>query len=343
MRAVVIHAPDDLRVDDVAEQRMGAADVRVRVAAGGICGSDLHYFRHGGFGQVRLKEPMILGHEIAGTVVECGAEVTAVGVGQKVAVNPSLPCRRCEFCQQGLQNHCVDMRFFGSAMRTPHVQGGFREFLTCREEQAVPVPEHVSLDEAVFAEPLAVALHAVGRAGSLLGGRVLVTGAGPIGALLVGAARCAGAGEIVVTDILDEPLAISAEHCANRTLNVAARPEELASYERGKGAFDVMFEASGSGTTIAQGLRMLKPRGILVCVGQGAEAALQMSSVVTKEIELRGAFRFGEEFATAVSFIAERRIDVRRLLTAAIDVDQAREGFELASDKSRSMKVQLRF
>lgn len=343
MKAVVIHAAGDLRVDEVDEMELGPGEVRVRVGAGGICGSDLHYFRHGGFGTVRLKEPMILGHEIAGTVVAVGQGVSGVTPDQKVAVNPSRPCGACKFCQQGLQNHCLDMRFYGSAMRFPHVQGGFREVLTCTAAQAVPVPDHVSLNEAAFAEPLAVCLHAVRQAGSLLGRRVLVTGAGPIGVLTAAAARRAGAAEIVVTDVLDAPLAIARDVGADRTVNVQTDPDALSAYAPDKGLFDVMFEAAGSPTTLLTGLQLVRPRGCLVQVGQGAEATLPMSLIVTKELTLRGTFRFHEEFGTAVSFIADRLIDVRPLLTAVIDIAEAQRAFEQAADKSRSMKVQLAF
>lgn len=343
MKAVVIHAAGDLRVENRDEPALGPAEVKVKVGAGGICGSDLHYYKHGGFGTVRLKEPMILGHEIAGTVVEVGESVAGLETGQKVAVNPSLPCGRCKFCQGGLQNHCLEMRFYGSAMRFPHVQGGFREVLTCDVSQAVPVPDHLSLTEAAFAEPLAVCLHAVTRAGPLLGRRVLVTGAGPIGLLTAAAARLAGAAEIVVTDIVDAPLAIARVMGADRTVNVAADPNALSAYETEKGVFDVMFEAAGVGLTLVAGLKLVRPRGILVQIGQGAEATLPMSLIVTKELELRGTFRFHEEFAMAVGAISDGRIDVKPLLTEVVGLDRAGYAFDLAADKSRSMKVQLAF
>lgn len=189
MRGVVIHAPKDLRIEDITVVPPGPGEVRVRIAAGGICGSDMHYYQHGGFGTVRVREPMALGHEIAGTVEAIGPDVAGVSVGATVAVDPSLPCGRCRYCQEGRQNHCLDMRFYGSAMRTPHVQGGFRDALVCEAGQAVALPDGVSVHEAAFSEPLAVCLHAVNRAGPLLGKRVLVTGSGPIGLLTVMAAR----------------------------------------------------------------------------------------------------------------------------------------------------------
>src|SRR3954447_26996211 len=242
MRAAVLYAPKDLRIEDVADAPLGPREVEVRIEAGGICGSDLHYYYDGGFGTVRLKEPMILGHEIAGMVARVGAEVETVQAGQRVAVNPSRPCGACRYCAEGKQQHCLNMLFYGSAMRFPHVQGGFREVLVCDATQAVPVPAAMSAAQAAFAEPFAVCLHAVNRAGPLLGRRVLVTGAGPIGALTIIAARRAGAREIVATDIADATLKIARKVGADATVNVSEN-DALARYEADKGSFDVMFEA----------------------------------------------------------------------------------------------------
>src|SRR5436190_154137 len=145
MRAAVLHAAKDLRIEEVATAALGPGEVEVRIEAGGICGSDLHYYKHGGFGTVRLREPMILGHEIAGTVRAIGPGVTRVRIGSIVAVNPSRACRHCDYCQRGLQNHCRDMLFYGSAMRFPHVQGAFRERLVVEEDQCITLPDGMSL------------------------------------------------------------------------------------------------------------------------------------------------------------------------------------------------------
>ena len=201
MLGVIIHAPRDLRVEPVPAVAPGAGEVQVRIEAGGICGSDLHYYLHGGFGTVRLKQPMALGHEIAGVVTTVGAGVEHLRPGTRVAVNPSLPCGHCRYCQAGQHRHCLDMRFMGSAMRFPHVQGGFRQALTVPAVQAVPIPDSMSMQEAAMAEPLAVCLHAVRQAGPLLGRKVLVTGCGPIGILTIMAARLAGAADIGATDL----------------------------------------------------------------------------------------------------------------------------------------------
>jgi L-idonate 5-dehydrogenase len=151
MRAVVIHAPKDLRIDGFPDPAPGVGEVRVKIAAGGICGSDLHYYHHGGFGTVRIREPMALGHEISGVIAAVGSDVPHLKPGMRVAVNPSQPCGICLHCREGMRNQCLDMRFMGSAMRMPHIQGGFRENVTVDASQALPIADSLSLGEAAMA------------------------------------------------------------------------------------------------------------------------------------------------------------------------------------------------
>jgi L-idonate 5-dehydrogenase len=343
MRGVIIHAPKDLRVEEVEVPQLGARDVRVRIEAGGICGSDLHYYHHGGFGTVRLKQPMALGHEIAGTVDAVGSEVTRVQPGTRVAVNPSQPCNACRYCRMGLRNHCLDMRFMGSAMRFPHVQGGFRQKITINEEQAVPIASGMTMAEAAMAEPLAVCLHAARQAGSLSGAKVLVTGCGPIGTLAVVAARHGGAVEIVATDVTSYPLSLARRVGASRTINVAEDADALAPYKTDKGTFDVLFEASGNEAALRGALETVRCGGIVVQLGLGGDMKLPINVIVTKELQLRGTFRFDEEFRLAVDLMGEGAVDVKPLLTETLPFERATEAFELASDRSRAMKVQLAF
>ena len=341
MKAVVIHAPHDLRIEEASLEPMGPGDVTVRVRAGGICGSDLHYFHQGGFGAVRIREPMILGHEVAGVIESVGADVTTLQVGDVVAVNPSLPCGQCRYCLAGQPNQCLDMLFYGSAMRFPHVQGGFRERLVCTAAQAVEA--RMPVERAAFAEPLAVCLHAARQAGPLLGARVLVTGAGPIGALCAMVARHAGAGQVVATDVLDAPLAVLRNVGADHVFNTREMPDALAVFQANKGHFDVVFECSGAGPALISALAVVRPGGVIVQVGIGGEVSLPMGVIVAKEISLRGTFRFHEEFAWAVRFLETGAIDVGPLLTEVFPVDDAVRAFELAGDRGRAMKVQLGF
>ena len=343
MRAVVIHAPKDLRVEDSPVEDVGPGQVRIRVEAGGICGSDLHYYQHGGFGTVRIQEPMILGHEVAGIVEETAKDVSGIAVGDRVAVSPSRPCGQCTYCQSGNHIHCLDMRFYGSAMRMPHIQGAFREILVADSTQCHKVNDRVDAACAAMAEPLAVCLHAVRRAGPLLGKRVLITGSGPIGVLCAMAARRAGALEIVATDVAAAPLAVMRAAAADTVLNVGDQADALEPYAADKGSFDVHFEASGNAKALVGAFDALKPGAIIVQVGLGGDAMIPMNTIVAKEFQLRGTFRFHEEFGHAVELMGRGLIDVGALVSATIPVEQAIEAFELAGDRSQSMKVQLAF
>ncbi|MDS7594522.1 L-idonate 5-dehydrogenase [Agrobacterium tumefaciens] len=343
MKAVVIHAAKDLRIEEREVESLEAGQVEVAIEAGGICGSDLHYYNHGGFGTVRVREPMILGHEVAGTIKALGAGVSGFAVGDRVAVSPSRPCNSCEYCLQGQQNHCLNMRFYGSAMPMPHIQGAFRQRLVAEAWQCHKVAEGVSIHEAAMAEPFAVTLHGVNRAGALLGKRVLVTGCGPIGALAIIAARAHGAREVVATDVMDAVLNKALEIGADRVINVATNPEELSAYSANKGYFDVQFEASGNERAVRSGLEVLRPRSTVVQLGLGGDVSIPQNLVVAKEIEMKGTFRFHEEFGLAVDLINQGRVDLKPLLTGVYPIDDAVAAFETAGDRSKSMKVQLAF
>ena len=343
MRAAVLHAAKDLRIETRPEEEPAPGQVKVRIANGGICGSDLHYYFEGGIGAIRVREPIILGHEVAGIVDSIGDGVTAVSPGNRVALNPSRPCFNCRYCLAGMQNHCLNMRFYGSAMPMPHIQGAFADIVVADEVQCVAVPDSVPLASAAVAEPLAVCLHAVRRAGPMLGRRVLVTGQGPIGVLAVAAARAAGAREIVATDVADEPFETSHRMGVDRTINVATDAAALAAYGADKGYFDVLLEASGNDAAIRGALEVLRPGAVMVIIGLGGEATLPLNTIVAKELELRGTFRFHEEFHWAVENIASGRIDVAPLVSDVIPLAEAHRAFDLAIDRKRSMKVQLSF
>ena len=343
MEALVIHAAGDLRVETVATPDLFPGQLQVRVRCGGICGSDLHYFQHGGFGTVRIQQPMVLGHEVAGRIEAVGAGVTGFAVGERVAISPSRPCGACRYCQQGHHNHCLDMRYYGSAMRMPHVQGAFRQRIVCDATQAHKLADHVSDGEGAMAEPLSVALHAVNRAGPLLGKSVLVTGCGPIGAMAVIAARRAGATHIAATDMAAQPLRAVLKVGADQAINVKEQPDALSAFTAEKGQFDVLFEASGNAAALSGAFDALRPRGIIVQMGLGGEMTLPVNTLVAKEFELRGTFRFYAEFATAVELLNQRLVDLKPLISATLPYRDAGRAFALAADRSQAMKVLLNF
>ena len=342
MKSIVIHAAKDLRVEEQKTAAPGPGEVLIDMAAGGICGSDLHYYNHGGFGAIKLREPMILGHEVSGHIRELGADVEGLELGQLVAVSPSRPCGDCRFCNEGMHNQCLNMRFYGSAMPFPHIQGAFRQSLVADATQCAPATG-LSAGEAAMAEPLAVCLHATRRAGDMLGKHVLVTGCGPIGMLSIIAARRAGADHIVATDISDFTLDMARQIGADETVNMAENPDGLEIFGADKGHFDVLFECSGVAAALSAGVAAMRPGGVIMQLGLGGDMSLPMMAITAKELQLRGSFRFHDEFFTGVSLMQKGLIDVKPLITHTLGIDQAVEAFELAGDRSQAIKAQIAF
>ena len=342
MKVVVAHAAKDLRIETRDVPKLGAGQVLIKMAAGGICGSDLHYYNHGGFGPIRLREPMILGHEVAGHIEAVASDVAGLELGDLVAISPSRPCAECQYCISGQQNHCMDMRFYGSAMPFPHIQGAFREYIVADAAQCAPA-QGLSAGEAAMAEPLSVVLHAARLAGDLMGKRVLVTGCGPIGLLAVLVAKTAGAVEIVATDISNFTLSKALDVGADQTINVADAPNGLEKFERDKGHFDVLFECSGVASALASAVPAMRPRATIMQLGLGGDMTLPVQAMTAKELQLKGSFRFHSEFFSAVEMMKTGRIDVKPLITHALDVEQAVSAFELAGDRTQAVKVNIIF
>jgi|TARA_B110000027_G_scaffold30902_1_gene34058 L-idonate 5-dehydrogenase len=343
MKSIFIHSAMDLRIEDYPVETISSNQVEISLAIGGICGTDLHYYKHGGFGEIKLKEPMVLGHEVSGHITKIGSKVTNVSLGQLVSVSPSRPCNKCSFCLEGSQIHCVNMKFYGSAMPFPHIQGAFRETLIANDYQCIPA-DGLTSGEAAMAEPLAVCLHAIKQAGSIFGKKVLVTGSGPIGTLCVLAARRAGAAEIVVTDISNSALSYSSLVGADITINSLENYSSLEKFQSGKGFFDIALECSGSSSGIKDAIKCLRPKGTLVQLGLGGDILMPLVAVTTKELNIKGSFRFYTEFQLAVQMMQKKLINVAPLITHTIPFQDAEKGFEIAIDNhTNSMKVQIAF
>jgi L-idonate 5-dehydrogenase len=333
-----IHGAKDLRLEEDGPAELGPNDVELRLGAGGICGSDLHYYQHGRVGAFVVREPLIPGHEASGLVARIGSGVTRVAVGDKVAINPSHACGQCDYCNAGRLNLCRNMRFLGSASVFPHVQGMFRERFVMGERQLTPIPEDISLGELACAEPLSIGLHAVHRAGNLTGKTVLVTGGGTIGCMSVIAARLAGAAWIICCDIAERPLTMATRVGADAVLRGdQATDAQLADIA------DVCIEAAGSPAALATCLKAARRGGRIVQVGTlPAEGVLfPANSIMARELDYVGAFRAAHAFDWAVQYLRTRRVDVRPLLSAQIPLSRSLEAFELAGDRTRSTKVQV--
>lgn len=345
MQALQIHAAKDLRLADIEPRPLAADEVRVAIKAGGICGSDLSYYYKGRVGDFTVREPMILGHEVVGEIVELGDSVESLSTGEAVAINPSRPCLACADCLSGRSHLCREMLFYGSAARMPHVQGAFSEFAIARADQCHKIPSTLPFSTAAMAEPLAVALHAVKRAGDVMGRRILIAGAGPIGLLVALAAKQAGAAEISIFDLAEAPLKIAEEIGVDAVYPVGSSNDPLKALEANNGAFDIAFEVTGAVSALASLLRITRPGGRVIQIGMlpPGDVPVAANLLMAQEIDYLGSFRFHEEYKMAVDFLASGKIDVLLLITGGYDLDDADAAFEVAADRERSIKVQLRF
>ncbi len=344
MQACVLHGAHDLRLEQLGDPALAPTEVRIRVRNGGICGSDLHYFHAGRIGDFVIREPLIPGHEFSGEVAEIGRDVTRVQVMDRVAVHPGRNCGRCARCREGRSNLCEAVFFMGSASKFPHMQGGFRERVCVEESQCYPTKSDIGFEELAFAEPLAVTLHAGVRAGNLVGQRVLVTGGGPIGQLLLLVARHGGASHVALTDIMAAPLAMAERLGADAAIDVRDA-DALPAAAAKVGGYDVVFEASGNAAALNAAIDAVRAGGTIVQVGSlpAGPSAVTANRIMAKELAVLGSFRFDRLFATSVACLETRSIDVRPLLSGVMPASSAVAAFEAAGDRSRSMKIQISF
>ena len=335
-----IHGAEDLRIEDVPCPQPGPDQALVKMGAAGICGSDMHYFRDGQIGKFKIQEPLIPGHEASGVIASLGANVTGLEEGQRVAINPSHPCGTCSRCREGRENLCDSMFFLGSASVFPHAQGMFREYFLISAKQCIPVSNQVSLEELALSEPLSVGLHAVNRAGNLCGKKVLISGSGTIGCMVLLAAKLDGAAQVTMVDVLEEPLAIARKVGADQTLCVkpsaAPSPELL-------NEFDVAFEVSGAASALGNCIELVRRGGIIVQVGTLPVGGIHLfaNQIMVKELDIRGSMRFGNVFSRAVRLLESQRLNVQPILTGRFPIAEAAKALQLAFDKTVSMKVQI--
>lgn len=337
MRAVVVHAAGDLRVEDVPDPHCGPGDVVVAMEWGGICGSDLAYVATGISGTATLRAPLVLGHEVAGRVVEVGPEVDGVEPGRRVTVHPATFVGDHQVADDLLDrtNLWPEVRYFGSAAFDPHEHGGFSTRRVVRPDQLRDVPDEVGMQEAALAEPFGVAIHAVGRAGDISGRSVLVNGCGPIGALAVAAARAAGAAHIHAADLSETALDIARRMGADELVQVGREPLPT--------DVEIAIECSGAPRALGGVIAAVRRGGVVVQVGNlpAGEVSASLGHIVTREIDYRGSYRFVDEITDALDLMAAG-VDVRPLMTHTFALQDAAEAFAVAADRSTgSSKVML--
>lgn len=340
--AATLFGPEDLRVVERPLGELAPGFVRIKFEAGGVCGSDMHYFKHARTGDFVVTSPLVLGHEISGTIAAINATAPGLKVGDRVAINPSRWCGQCANCKAGKPNLCDAIYFMGSASKTPHMQGGYSSYFDAIPAQCVKIPDHVSFKAAALGEPLAVCLHAVARGGDMKGRSALVLGAGPIGLLTMLAARRAGAARIVVADIAPAPLAFARRLGADEAIDVSGGTEPLMASAKAN-EIDVVFEATGSAPGVRSAIHAVKRGGVIVQIGNisGGEIPAPVNMIMSKEVDYRGTFRFGEEFFDAVRMISDGSIDVLSIVTGEKPLANAPDALRLAFDRTQSMKVMI--
>jgi L-idonate 5-dehydrogenase len=343
MLAGVLHGAKDIRVQRVAPPELRPGMVLLRVRRVGICGSDLHYFEHGYCAAFVPTRPFILGHELTADVAAVAPDVKAPVVGTRVTVNPARACGFCDYCKAGRGNLCRQTIMLGSASTTPPTDGAFAEFVTVRADQCHVLPPQMDDGLGALMEPLAVALQAVKRAGCVAGQRVLVTGGGPIGLLVLLTARAFGATPLVLSDLVAGRRQTALESGADAALDPTAKdlPEQVRALA-GDG-FDVIFEASGAPPALRQAFDLVRPGGMIVQIGTlgTADVPVPANQVMAREIQFLGSFRYGNVFGEAIRLVAAGRVNLAPLLSQVFPLAELPQAMLRAAAKESVMKVQV--
>lgn len=309
----------------------------------GICGSDVHYLEKGRIGDFILTTPMIIGHEASGVVHQVGKSVKNLKVGDRVAIEPGVPCRYCEFCKTGKYNLCPDMIFCA----TPPCHGNLARYYAHAADFCFKLPDHVTMEEGALLEPLSVGIHACNRANVKLGTKVLILGAGPIGLASLIAAKSMGAGEIVITDLAADRLELAksdfnADHIVNATdMNESEMVKKIHNALGGIGP-DVTIDCGGFQVTNRIAILATKPGGCVVIVGCGpTEVSIPLINACAREIDIRGVFRYCNDYPAALALVASGKINVKKLVTHHFDIKDTKDAFETSRLSSRNGAIKV--
>ena len=343
MKAAVLHGARDIRIEPYLQPELHPGMVLLRSRRVGICGTDLHYYEHGYNATFVPDRPFILGHELTGEVAAVASDVQVVKPGQRVAVNPARSCGFCDYCKGGQINLCRKTIMLGSASTTPPTDGALAEFLTVRADQCHLLPEDMDDGAGAMMEPLSVALHAVKRAGTVSGKRVLVTGAGTIGLLVALTARAFGAVPVAVSDLVSERRAKAMELGVDFALDPTERGLQDQVRELTDLGFDVVFEASGAPPALRSAFDLVRPGGTIVQIGTvgTADIPIPVNQLMVKEINFRGSMRYGDTFDEAIRLVAAGRIKVQPFINHVFALDDSAQALQFAADRSVALKVQI--
>jgi len=332
VKAVYLEETKRIVIKDIRKPVPETGEVLIKVDACGICGSDVHYWQHGRIGDFIVKEPMVLGHEAAGTVVAVGEGVDKVKAGDIVALEPGITCMKCDHCRSGLYNLCSKVQFFA----TPPVDGVMKEYVAHPAELVHPVPAGLSAQTASLAEPFSVGIHALRLAKFQVGQKVLVLGAGIIGICVMIAAFEAGASEVAVTDIQDIRLKRAKELGATEIINSKNGMQKSQYY-------DAVFECTGAQECAASAIKAARSGGNVVMIGMGPDdmTKIPLLDAICREISIHGSFRYRNTYPAALNIIAKRKELFSKLITHNFTIDEAEKAFITALKDPSSCKVMV--
>lgn len=332
MKVSVLNGVGDVSVQEREIPDVAPDHVLVEIGAVGVCGSDVHYYEHGRIGPYVVDSPLILGHEAGGTITKVGESVTSLTVGQRVSLEPGIPCRSCKQCLGGRYNLCPDVAFFA----TPPYDGAFAQFVAVPAAFAYPIPDSMSDDAAGLIEPLSVGVWACQRAQVGPGSTVLVTGAGPIGLIAAQTARAFGATSVTVSDVNPHRLAL-AESLGLRAINVAETSLADADVEP-----DVLLECSGNARATWDAVSITARAGRVVLVGMGGDTVkLPLSHVQDRELVVTGAFRYANTWPTAIELVASGKVDLDAMVTGHFGLDEVETALKAGREDPTSVKVMV--
>lgn len=338
LHAVVIHEAGDLRLDVIPEPVAAPDEAVIDVVYGGICGSDLHYWKHGAAGESILRAPMVLGHEVVGVVRRAAADGTGPWEGARVAVHPATPAK--EYVRHPADRpNIAGGGYLGSAARFPHRDGAFAHRVALPTRMLRALPEGIDLQQAALIEPASVAWHAVNRIGDVTDLSALVVGCGPIGLLTIAVLKARGARHITAVDLHDRPLGIAAELGADSTLK---QPDhaDVAAIDA-----DVVIESSGSHQGLDTAIRAATRGGVVAMVGllPSGPQPVQVALAIAKELDLLGSFRFNDEIDEVIAALAEGALQIAPVISHVKSWRSAESAFAVAADPTESSKVLLKF
>lgn len=343
MKAAILYSPKRIILEERPKPAIPSNnDVLIEIKNVGICHSDVHYYLHGRIGDFIVKEPIILGHECSGVIVEKGKDVTNLDIGDRVVIEPASPCRKCLYCKTGRYNICENMRFMG----TPPTDGAFCEYTVWPSDFVYKMPEGMSFEEGALIEPFSVALYSIRRGGLSPGNRVAILGAGTIGLMTLLAACECGASEVFITDISDYKLKVAEKLGATTTINVQKEdPIKSIKYLTNGRGVDIVFDAVGIDATFNQALKLVKVGGkvVIIGLGFGELSTAPVIDIPTKELDVIGILRYANIFPEAIRLVARKKLPLTELITHRLDLSELVKGMELlASGREDVIKVMIK-